>query len=466
MTETRKDRRRPKKKLSQRIGEAIYNVDTDARIIKHIFFKGGTIDWITLTIVLTLFLIGFFMMSSAQYAMLAASAMRKQALLGIGGIILMLIISKIDYQILNSHWSLLIFLFIFVANGYYTVQATLGGNINRGGSFQPSEILKFAVILCLSYLICAWNKPLMTGEIVSRKNKERGKDNKIRYVQPSTVKNQSSLERKLIDLGTSANKATFWLLAIAGASVIVVLGQSHLSGAIIVFLISMITIRIGGGDKKWVFGVWAVVILVLTVIILDPEIMKKIPGINSYMFDRVYLWLNKPTNTEIKRLIAEGKLTGNADRRQIDASLQAIGSGGWFGLGYGNSISKYQYLAEAKTDFILALVVEELGYIPTVGILGLFAALIMRIMKIARTTLDKFGAMIVTGIATQIAVEVILNVCVVTDTMPNTGITFPFFSYGGTALVMLFAEIGFVLSVSRCSKATLESAKKLTEKED
>lgn len=384
-------------------------------------------------------------MSSVQYSKLASEGMIKQALFGLGGIALMFLISRIDYQILNSYLSFVLFGGTLALNIFYMAQASLSGGISRGGAFQPSEILKFALVVVLAYMACGFNKTLKSGT-------------KANPYKSRTLRRQMSLEKKMFRKFDTSFKATLFMLIIAAIATVSVLLQSHLSGAIIVFVLAMVTIRVGGGDKRWIIFVWSVAAAAVVVIAINPLIMKNIPGVNGYMVDRVYLWRYKPTASQIRELREAGILGQTADRTQVDASLRAIGSGGWFGLGFGNSIQKYSYLAEAKTDFIFAVVIEELGYIPSLGIIGLFAALIIRCMRVARTTIDKFGAMIVTGVAVQIALEIILNICVITDTMPNTGITFPFFSYGGSALMMLFIEIGFVLSVSRTSRITVDSA--------
>ena len=138
-------------------------------------------------------------------------------------------------------------------------------------------------------------------------------------------------------------------------------------------------------------------------------------------------------------------------RRQTVNGLYAIGSGGLFGVGLGNSKQKQLYIAEPHNDFIFPVVIEELGFIGAAFILCLFAFLIYRGYKIAIRCKDYFGSLLVMGIMIQVALQVIINICVVTDVFPNTGIALPFFSFGGTAIIVLLAEMGVVLSVSRKS---------------
>lgn len=137
------------------------------------------------------------------------------------------------------------------------------------------------------------------------------------------------------------------------------------------------------------------------------------------------------------------------DSWQIVQSLYAIGSGGLFGLGLGQSRQKFLYIPEPQTDFIYAIICEELGFVGAVLVLLLFAVLIWKGIIIARKAPDTFSSLTVAGITALIAVQVLLNIAVVTSTMPVTGIPLPFFSYGGTSLFLLLTEIGIVLNVSR-----------------
>jgi cell division protein FtsW len=140
------------------------------------------------------------------------------------------------------------------------------------------------------------------------------------------------------------------------------------------------------------------------------------------------------------------------DTYQTVQSLIAIGSGGLFGKGLGNSRQKYLFLPEPQNDFIFAIVCEELGFIGAIAVIVLFGILIWRGLQISLKAPDKFGALLSAGLIIQVGLQVALNIAVVTNTLPNTGISLPFFSYGGTSLLMLMAQMGIVLSVSRHSK--------------
>jgi cell division protein FtsW len=173
-----------------------------------------------------------------------------------------------------------------------------------------------------------------------------------------------------------------------------------------------------------------VVAALIAVVIMSPSLLMKYAG------DRITAWLDK----SYEPLGA---------RWQTNNSLYAIGSGGLFGEGLGNSKQKYLYVSEPQNDFIFSIVCEELGFIGAGIIIVLFALLFIRGIKIAVNCPDRFGSFIVIGIVAQVAIQTIFNIMVVTDTIPNTGIALPFFSYGGTALLMLLFEMGVVLSISR-----------------
>ena len=139
-------------------------------------------------------------------------------------------------------------------------------------------------------------------------------------------------------------------------------------------------------------------------------------------------------------------------RWQINQALYAIGSGGVFGKGLGQSTLKHMYVSEPQNDMIFSIVVEEMGFVGAAVIILLFALLIWRGVVIGINSQTRYGALVAMGIVFLLGVQVVLNIAVATDSVPNTGISFPFFSYGGTALVMNMVEMGFVLNVSRTSK--------------
>ena len=158
---------------------------------------------------------------------------------------------------------------------------------------------------------------------------------------------------------------------------------------------------------------------------------------DSFRFSRIQTWLN----------IDAASPTGEA--WQINQSLYAIGSGGLFGVGLGNSKQKYLYISEPHNDFIFAVLAEELGFIGCAFVIILFAVLIWRGIIIAMKAPDMFGTLMATGITSLIGLQAIINIAVVTSSMPVTGMALPFFSYGGTSLIILLCSVGVLLNISR-----------------
>ena len=210
--------------------------------------------------------------------------------------------------------------------------------------------------------------------------------------------------------------------------------EPHLSGTILILTIGIVMMFVGGVDLKWfVLGVAALAAGVVVVVM--------IPGVIQYAQSRLEYWLDP---------FADPQCLGF----QTIQSLLAIGSGGVMGLGLGNSRQKYLYIPEPQNDFVFSIVCEELGLVGASIIVILFALLVWRGYVIAIRAQDKFGTMLSVGLTTQVGLQALLNIAVVTNTIPNTGISLPFFSYGGTALMMLLAQMGVILSVSR--RAALE----------
>jgi len=172
-------------------------------------------------------------------------------------------------------------------------------------------------------------------------------------------------------------------------------------------------------------------------VVVNPELLE------NYAGERIRAWLDKSYSPDDLRW-------------QTNNSLYAIGSGGLFGTGLGNSKQKYLYVSEPQNDFIFSIVCEELGFVGAAFIILLFGLLVWRGVDIAKKCPNRFGSLLVLGIMAQIGFQVVLNIMVVTDTIPNTGIALPFFSYGGTALILLLGEIGVVLSVSRKNNQRVE----------
>ena len=257
-------------------------------------------------------------------------------------------------------------------------------------SFQPSELMKLGIILILSWYI------------------EREFNNK------------KSLINEIVIPG----------LLLFGACGLVLL-EKHLSGTIIIALIGISILFIGGVSVKKMVSIYGSMALAGGIVFLLT---------NSYAMKRIESFLNP--NADIL-----------SDNWQTTQGLYAIGSGGFFGLGFFESRQKYSYVSEPQNDFIFTIWCEEMGFIGAVCLIFLYLCLVWRGYKIAFNAKDIFSSLVAFGITSQIAIQSFLNMLVVTDTIPNTGISLPFFSYGGSSLVILLAEMGILLSISRMSKS-------------
>ena len=326
---------------------------------------------------------------------------KKQALISAASIIGALVISRIDYHILTRFITLLygmaIVLMMLVktplgitANG---ARRWLG--VGESLSFQPSEIAKIAVIVCLPYMIVHMGK-------------------KVRTL-----------------------KACMLLGAMGGALAFVAyVFTDNLSTAIIIFCITAGLIFVAHPNVKpfLIIGGVGVALIIILILFLNATVD---PATNeNFRIQRILVWLHPED-------FASG------DGYQTIQALYAIGSGGLLGRGLGNSIQKLGSVPEAQNDMIFSIVCEELGILGGVMVLLLFAYLLYRLFFIAQNAPDMFGSLMAAGIFIHIALQVIFNIAVVVNLMPNTGITLPFISYGGTSIVFLMAEMGLALSISR-----------------
>lgn len=211
--------------------------------------------------------------------------------------------------------------------------------------------------------------------------------------------------------------------------VVLVAMERHISGIMILGMLGVAVMFLGGTRLRWIVGIGAVIACAGCLLIL----------VSDYAQARVDTWIN----------IEDADPLGSA--WQTLQGLMAIGSGGIFGTGLGNSRQKFGYVSQPQNDFIFTIVCEELGFIGAFLVVALFAAYVWRGFHIARHAPDKCSALIVYGLTFKVALQVILNIAVVTNSMPNTGIALPFFSYGGTALMLQIFEVGIILSISAYS---------------
>lgn len=353
-----------------------------------------------LIVTLVLVVFGLIMMFSASYAnawyMFGDSYyyIKRQLIFAVIGLMAMLVISRINYHVLHKlAW---IFYVVSIVLLIVTLFMPPINNSRRWiiipgvTTFQPSELAKFAIILLFSH-------------IASVKN-EKMKEFKYGFLQP---------------------------IILIGIIAAIMLQQTHLSGTILIILVGSVLMVIAGTKLRW-FGIAGAIAVPLGVaFIFLSEKME-------YAMSRINMWIDPFQDR-----------TG--DGHQIIQSLLAIGSGGIMGLGLGNSRQKHLYVPEPQNDFIFSIICEELGFVGALFIIILFLFFIFRGFAVAMKAPDKFGALLAIGITCQIGIQTFLNIAVVSGTIPNTGISLPFFSQGGTSLAMLLAEMGVLLSVSRFS---------------
>lgn len=369
----------------------------------------GPIDYTFLLIVMILLVMGIIMMFSAGYAWAIAEGgtgtdyVQNQIIMAGIGLVGMFLASFFDYHkfknplISYGFFIFCVILLILCLGGPF---ADPHNNSYRWikfpgiPAFQPSELMKLAIILLFAYIISA---------------------------------NYSKM--KFFKFGIVP------FMAVLGVVILLMMQQPHLSGTIIICAIGLVMMFVGGSKFTHLLGVALVGAAGLAIVVFY---LAETRGF-SYFEKRFVSWLD-PFNAEAMD-----------DTWQTRNSLIAIGSGGIFGLGLGNSRQKFLYLPEAKNDFVFAVVCEELGFVGAVMVIILFLLLVFRGMYIASKAPDKYGMMVALGLTVQIGMQALLNIAVVTNTIPNTGVSLPFFSYGGTALIMQLVQMGIVLNISRQS---------------
>ncbi len=368
--------------------------------------KWGKMDASFLSIVMVLLVIGMVMMFSAGYAWAVNEGqdgtfyVKKQIFFAVIGLILMALLSVWDYHFFAKRWvafslfavSLVLLMLVFTPLGTGPSD-DIKRWIKLGSfSFQPSEIMKFSIIVLFSYLISHNYK-------------------KMKFFKTGILP----------------------YLLILGIVVVLMMLEPHLSGTILICAIGFVLIIVGGARLAHLVGLGIAGVAGIVGIVVFKTIQN---GGTSYFKQRIDGWLDPFSDIQ-------------NDNWQTCQSLIAIGSGGVFGLGLGESRQKYLYLPESQNDFVFAIVCEELGFIGAVTVILLFALLVFRGMLIASNAKDKFGMLMCVGLTFQVGLQAFLNIAVTSNFIPNTGISLPFFSYGGTSLVMLLAQMGIILNISR-----------------
>lgn len=362
---------------------------------KNNLSKEKPFDFILFVTVLILLAMGIIMVLSASSPSALAvggnsyTYVTRQAACAVVGIGLMIFISKIDYRIYSKFAKI-----GYIGSVIVLAAVPLIGSSAKGATrwleigplrFQPSEVAKIVLIV----FYAAW----------LTKNRSKLKDLKTGFIKP--------------------------LLYFAPVAVILVVLQDHLSVTIVIAIVISIMMIMAGSRIKYflTFGTGAAVVGAGAL-----YYMAKVLEIGAYRLERITSFLNPwsdPTDSGW----------------QIIQSLYAIGSGGLFGAGLGESKQKFLYIPEPQNDFIFSVLAEELGFIGCAAVIILFAIFIWRGFLIAMRTPDMFGSLMAIGITSLIGIQAIMNIAVVTSSMPNTGITLPFFSYGGTSLIILLCSV-------------------------
>lgn len=368
--------------------------------------KCGSIDVYFLLIVIALASFGAVMSYSASFY--TAEAETGDSLYYITrhiGYILLAVVGTVPFVILArpSFWRMFgmaAYIGAIILLLAVLVVGTEGGGANRWIqigpiTLQPSEIAKVAVVMFLSLIMAKYEK-------------------------------QIDLSQRF---GGHFKYGIFYPVLVIGSLCGLVMLEKHLSGLIIIGLLGLTVMFLGGADKKWMLSICVLGLFAVLVVLL----------FSDYAQERVMTWL----------FLDKADPQGSA--WQTWQGLYAIGSGGIFGVGLGNSRLKYGYVSEPQNDFIFTIVCEELGFVGAAIVIILFALLLWRGYKIAASAPDKFTSLVAYGLVTHIVLQAVLNIAVVTNSMPNTGIALPFFSSGGNAQMIQVFEMGIVLSISRFS---------------
>ncbi len=368
-----------------------------------------------LIIILLLSLFGLIMVYSSSYVYAltykgnSAHFAVRQALFLALGIGVMLFITRFGYKIIKlgtipAYAVALLLLLMVLIFGVTEGDAKRWIYIGPV-SFQPSEFMKIAMILMISWVSSKFKN-------IIHSKKKFWKATLFGFVIP---------------------------LAIIGVSCLLVLLEKHLSGTIILFLIGFAMLWTNGAPKVWTITITVLIVGAVAAVIFAvtkfPEEVKAL--VPDYMFTRVDSWLhpeNYSTRDELWQTI-QGQI--------------AIGSGGFFGRGFGQSLQKHLFVSMPQNDFIFAIVCEETGFIGAITVIGLYMAFVARGLHIAKNAPDVFCSLTAIGISAHVGLQAILNIAVVTGLIPNTGISLPFFSAGGSSLVFLFIEMGILLCISK-----------------
>ncbi len=414
--------------MAERVGKAQAPKKTAKKnnsFVNSLFTK-NSMDIPFFLILMTIVTIGLVMLFSASYTYSyynrgdSTSIFVRQLIYAVIGIVIMFAISHVRYEyfrlvaIIAAGVSLLLLVLVLFLPEY---KAGFKRWIDLGFvTFQPSEIAKIGLIMILALLL-ERNYKGVTGKVPSQ------------MTLCKTVYNLT--DGRVVIYKSFTSVVCYGLIILLFAGLVYL--ENHVSGTILMLALGVVMLWLGEAKGKW-FAVGSIVVVIAVVVLVaNPDILKEYAG------ERITAWLDKDYDPM-------------GARWQTNNSLYAIGSGGFLGAGLGQSKQKHLYVSEPQNDFIFSIVCEELGFVGATAIIILFALLVYRGIKIGMLAKDRFGALLTMGIVFQIGIQVALNIGVVSDILPNTGISLPFFSAGGTSLVILLAEMGMVLSVSRSAR--------------
>lgn len=372
-----------------------FNAD-DYRVVR------GSVDSFLLLTILILLAFGLVMVFSASYADAETRYgdsyyfIKRQSAMVVIGLVAMVAASRFPMRFYKN-----IAVLTYVISALLLLVVLVIGDTGGGAQrwielgpirFQPSEIAKYSLILTLAWYYSKYHDKALD------------------------VKNEHN----------SNLYGTIVPLALIGFICVLVMLEKHLSGIIIIGCIGVMVMFASGVKLKLLSILGGIAIAGVAALAIFTDYTKR----------RIDIWMNPAAYPQ----------DGGWQTLQ---GLRAIGSGGFFGLGLGNSRQKYSYVSQPQNDFIFTITCEELGFIGAVAVIILFGLLVWRGFVIAMRSPDRFSQLVAIGISSKVALQVLLNIAVVTNSIPNTGISLPFFSYGGTAMVVQLAEMGTLLAISR-----------------
>ncbi len=390
--------------LSERKKRIIESERNRDSIHENMIRVRGGIDRPMLVIILILLCYGSIMVFSASYAFALSDVgdsyyyIRRQIIFVVLGLIAMVGVAHFDYKTIQKYTPL-VFIICLGLMGAVLVLGISRGDAQRWIyigpiSIQASEPMKLGLVLMLSWYYHKMDRLVKT---------------------------------KLF--WRSSTFGTFIPMIIVAIVCVLIILENHFSGTIIMFAIGMLVIFAAGGKLLWFSVGGGAFAAIVSVLIFATDYASK----------RIDVWLH-PENYS-----TQGEVW------QTLQGLYAIGAGGVWGVGLGNSTQKHLFVSEPQNDFIYSIICEELGLLGAILVIGLFVAFVWRGIKISQNTPHVFSRLVAIGIVSQIGIQAFLNIAVVTGTIPNTGITLPFFSYGGSSLTILLVEMGVLLGISRYS---------------